>query len=670
MATLTGSRKKTAFGVIALLLVLLAELSSTVHRQSLSWDEGDHIFAGYISLKHSDYGLNPEHPPLVKMLATLPLMNLKLYVPPIQNRYFKTEAFFDGRDMIFNSGPENSADKIIFRVRMAAATLTLLLGLIVFAAGREMFGTAAGLLALTLLVFEPNIIAHGAYVTTDIGSTCFVFATIFAFYRYWKHPGLFRLVLVGLAAGLALASKHSTILLFPMLFLLSIYELWSKAGANHAEPFQRKALRAVQAFATITVISLIVLWAFYGFRYAARPDGLQINPPLAAILHDLKPHDAMLLGLAAQLHLLPESYIYGLADVRSVADFMPSYIFGKVYAHGVWFYFPVAFLIKSTLAFLAFVGLIGFALLSKKLRWSREVVYLTIPPAFYFLIAIVTTLNIGIRHVIMVYVYLSILAAGTAIQLVRTNRKWLYVTAALVAFHIFASVRAYPLYIPYANELWGGSSATAKYLTDSNTDWAQQLKSVKQYLDKRGTKECWFAYFAAPAIRPSSYGIPCKLLPTADTMWFGEQLDVPTTIEGPVLISAGSLTGFELGSNVLNPYAQIQKMTPTTVIDHGVYVFDGTFQIPRAAAMCRTQRASTLLGERKLDDALSMVQSALNVDPEYFSALMTMGDIYSEEKQPEKAAEAYRHALAVAKTMEPSAQKSWIPRIEKKLHQQ
>src|SRR6185312_7099253 len=98
-----------------------------------------------------------------------------------------------------------------------------------------------------------------------------------------------------------------------------------------------------------------VLWAFYGFRYNARPDGLRLDPSLAEYVHPLKHVEAKGILLLARFHILPESYLYGLADVRAMANGMPSFIFGKVYEHGVWFYFPAVLAIKSTLGFLAMV---------------------------------------------------------------------------------------------------------------------------------------------------------------------------------------------------------------------------------------------------------------------------------------------------------------------------
>jgi dolichyl-phosphate-mannose--protein O-mannosyl transferase len=171
-----------AVGVISLLAVLVLQLTLSISRESPTWDEGDHIFAGYQSLTHMDFGLNHEHPPAVKMLAAAPLLSMPLKVPEVKNRFFMHEAFLDGKDFLFG----NDADAMMFRARMTASTLTVLLALLVFLATREFFDTGAAFIALTLIAFEPNLLAHGARVTTDAGLSCFMFATIYAFYRYVK----------------------------------------------------------------------------------------------------------------------------------------------------------------------------------------------------------------------------------------------------------------------------------------------------------------------------------------------------------------------------------------------------------------------------------------------------------------------------------------------------
>jgi hypothetical protein len=654
-------------GAVLFLLVFLGELTFSIRQQSLSWDEGDHIFAGYMSWKKADFGINPEHPPLVKALAAIPLLPMHLKVPDRKGlASFKDEAYFDGRDFIFGNGGEAEADRIIFRARMAAATLSLLLGLLVFLAAREMFGDGAALFALALVVFEPNMIAHGAYVTTDMGISCFIFASIYAFYRYVKAPSVGRLIVLGLVSGLALASKHSGVLLLPFGLALIITEiLWPSPETRTNK--RKVALRLTGAFLAASTIAIVVLWAFYGFRYAARPGGMPLSPSLAEYARGLKgvePHAYLAL---ARLHILPESYLYGLVDVRLISDSFSTYIFGKVYARGVWFYFPAAFIIKSTAAFMGLLLLTGFAIVTRKLRARREIFFLTIPPVLYLLIATGTGLDIGARHILPMYPFLSVLIGGAALALAHGDRRWAYVVGLLLAWHAVSSARAYPNYLAYSNEFWGGPANTYKYLTDSNTDWGQQLKAVKKYLDNRGVKDCWFAYFVEPSIHFSAYGIPCKPLPTADSGWAHYQIDTPQTITGPVLISAGTLTGYEWGSNVLNPYREFQKLKPVAFIQDGVFVYDGTFDMRFASALGHVTRARDLIAAGQLASALVEAQTAVAIDPDQLQAQMVLGDTFTALGQPLAAKPAYQQALAIAKTMEPSAEAIWVKTIQKKL---
>ncbi len=650
-----------------LLLVLLGELTFSIRQQSLSWDEGDHILAGYISWKRVDFGINPEHPPLVKALAAIPLLPMHLKVPdPKGLASFKDEAYFDGRDFIFGNGGEAEADRIIFRARMAAATLSLLLGLLVFLAAREMFGDGAALVALALVVFEPNMIAHGAYVTTDMGISCFMFASIYAFYRYVKAPSVWRLIVLGLVSGLALASKHSGVLLLPFGLALIVTEiLWASPETRTKRG--KVTLRLTGAFLAASTIAIVVLWAFYGFRYAARPGGIPLSPSLTEYAQGLKGVEPRVYLALARWHILPESYLYGLVDVRLISDSFSTYIFGKVYARGVWFYFPASFIIKSTAAFMGLLLLAGFAIATRQLRAAREVFFLAIPPVLYLLIAMGTGLNIGARHILPMYPFLSVLIGGAALALAHKDRRWAYVVGVLLTWHVVSSARAYPDYLAYSNEFWGGPANTYKYLTDSNTDWGQQLKAVKKYLDNRGVKDCWFAYFVEPSIHFSAYGIPCKPLPTADSEWTHDQIDTPQTITGPLLISAGTLTGYELGTNVLNPYREFQKLKPVAFIQDGVFVFDGTFDMRFAAALGHVTRARDLTEAGQLASALVEAQTAVAIDPDELQAQMVLGNTLTALGRPQAAKPAYEKALAIAETMEPSAEAVWLPRIQKKV---
>jgi hypothetical protein len=146
--------------VVALLLLMVAEVALSTRQQSPSWDEGDHIYSGYMNWTRGEYSLNPEHPPLVKLIATLPLLPLHLKIAPRQNRFFKDEAYFGGRELIFRNAPQYgglyTSDTLLFRVHMGALVFGLTLGLLLFLFAQEAFGPTAALIALALYVFDPR----------------------------------------------------------------------------------------------------------------------------------------------------------------------------------------------------------------------------------------------------------------------------------------------------------------------------------------------------------------------------------------------------------------------------------------------------------------------------------------------------------------------------------
>ncbi len=168
-------------------------------------------------------------------------------------------------------------------------------------------------------------------------------------------------------------------------------------------------------------------------------------------------------------------------------------------------------------------------------------------------------------------------------------------------------------------------------------------------------------------LRSADYGIPCKPLPTPDSLFFDVQQPVPATIEGPVLISAGTLTGFELGSNVLNPYREFQQLKPVAQIQDGVLVFEGKFDIPEAAAWSHVQQSEHLLKKKQPEGALAEAQQAVSIAPDSVKAQMALGDALSALGRKDEAKSAYEKAAVLVKTMEPEAQEEWVPRVEKKI---
>jgi tetratricopeptide (TPR) repeat protein len=304
---------------------------------------------------------------------------------------------------------------------------------------------------------------------------------------------------------------------------------------------------------------------------------------------------------------------------------------------------------------------------TRRLNRRREILFLVVPVIFYLVVALTVGMNIGVRHILVVYVFLYVLIGGAASILIGKSRKWAYVVGVLLLVHVASSALTFPNYIAYANELWGGPSQTYKYLTDSNADWGQQLKSVGRYLDQRGVKDCWFLYFAEGVAEPSYYGIPCKPLPTISTLWLNVPIDVPNSIDGPVLISASNLSGVEFGPGSLDPYGQFKLLKPTAVIDHGVFVFDGKFEMPLAAAISKVQKARNLAQEKQLERALQEAKAAVALAPDSIQTQLALGDILLEMGQPQQARTNYEKALELAKTIEPEFQIRSLPDIEQRL---
>ena len=647
-----------AGGLILLQMILVAVI---VHGESLTFDEGDHIFAGYMMWHSGDYGLNPEHPPLVKLVATLPLLHEKLWVPPLQHRMFKGEAYRDGRDfMERNDGPSH---RLLFRMRLAAGVFAVGLSVMVFLLGSRLFGEPAGLLALLLVVFEPNVLANSDLVTTDMGVACFFLATIYCFYRYARQPTVIRLLLTGLAAGLTLSAKHSGILLAPMLLGLMLVEI---ACAERGER-KRMAGTLLGGFAAVAVLAVGVLWAFYGFRYAARPAGLVMNPTLSEYAAPLTGMNSWVIGHLAHWRLLPESYLMGMTDIHYAALQYPIFLLGHDYPHGVWWYFPVALSIKTSLGLIGLLVLAGFAVISGQLRQRRELAYLVVPGAIYLAVAILSGMNIGTRHVLFLYPLAALLGAAGLTALARHNRRWMWIGGGLLACHVVSAMAVFPAEMAYANEAWGGAASTHKYLSDSSVDWAQQLPHVKQWVDAHPGEECWFAYSAYPDLRPQSYGIPCHPLPTAHTGGEVLPVEVPETIHGNLLLSADDLEACDWPSDQLNVFERFRWMPMAEQIDHSVFVYRGDFDVHEAAALAAVQKSAILLREHKPAEALVAAKRAVALQPENLLAQMALGDAQAASGDNDGARAAYELALAAAHRLEADAQPLFVPDLEQKL---
>jgi len=651
--------------VIALIGLQLLQIVIVLHRESLTWDEEDHMYAGYRMWKNGDFGLNPEHPPLVKLLAALPVLGEKLKEPPLKGIMFKPEAYIGGRDWLEQN--DGGSQRLVFRMRLSATLLAVALSLVVFFAAREWFGTTAALVALTLVVFDPNILAHSGLVTTDLGATLFFLAAVYAFYRYVKQPGLLRLAIAGVVLGLLLATKHSGVLLGPMLLALVCWEVVVAPKGAHL----RTALRLGGAWIVMVLLAVGVLWAFYGFRYAARPAGLQLIPTLEVYRQQLKPFDAGVIWWMARLHLLPEAYLMGMVDIRAFAKMFTTFVLGTWYPHGVWWYFPAAIAIKTTLGMLALVLLAGFAIVTGKLgkgaNHSRALVYVLFVWVAYLITAGANGLNIGVRHILPLYALAAIIAGAGVAALAPLSNKWKWVCGVLIAAHIVSALSVFPNSLAYANEAWGGSRNTYRVLNDSNVDWGRQLIQVKEWEDRHPGEDCWFAYTVRPFIRPETYGVHCHVLPNG-LGGAGKEL-VPPVIHGSVLLSAAEVEGGLWPSTGMNPYRGFLKLKPDEEIDYGVLVYRGDVHMESVGGLSRAFLAWDQLDAKKPQEALALAEEAVKLAPDQLYPQWALGDAAAAAGKKDEARAAFNAAIVAAGGLDPQRQKDYVKQINESLGQ-
>jgi hypothetical protein len=640
-----------------LLLVLAAELGSFARRQSQTIDEADHIHAGYRYWQCGDFGVNPEHPPFAKLVDTLPLVFDRPKNPGPPCASYDTGAssdFAHGHDFLYS----NDAGRILAETRFFAASFTFLLAMFVFVAARKMFGEGPALLALLLLVFEPTVLAHGAEVTTDLPVTCWFFGAVYAFYRYTDNPTALRLILSGLATGLALATKHSAAVLVFVLILLAVADIWvPRRDSASADPsglsvkWIRLLVRRAAAPAVIVSMATAILWGFYQFRYSARPVGREMSDSITTYIQDAIRYGGVHTVLLSQViprlvHVLPESYLYGLAHVTIASSGGPTFLLGHLYSTGRWFYFPIAFVIKSTLAFLFMLVLTFVATPYLWGEKKRETLFLTVPAAMFFGLSLTSRLNIGIRHILPIYPFLIVLAAGAAWRLAARKRIWMYAIVALTAFHCASSLMAFPNYLSYSNEIWGGPQKTYRYLSASNVDIGGGHIDEKNYLARNRITDCWIAAFGSADLDYN--GIPCKSFPGVSAFVSNRFAVVPSPVEGTLLISTSQLSGMSWGPPELNAYGPLWHEKPVANLGGHTLIFQGRFDLPLLSASSHSSQAQILASQGHLEEALAEAHAAVEMAPERMQAHLTLAQILIRAKQFPQARVEYSEAIRLA----------------------
>jgi len=663
VSAFTMTPRTTGIVVVVLLALFAVLLIGSVRQESQTFDEPNHLFAGTQYWKHGDFGRNPEHPPLAKMLAAIPVLSMGVKEPPpVPFPFFKAQDMFGASQFVYSG----DADAILLRGRLVIALFSIALGVLVFFAAREMFNSLAGVLALGIFCFEPIVLANGALITTDMPLTFAVFASVYTFYRYIKRPSLLRFAVCAVATAMCILTKHSGVVIFPILALLALAEVFLvSAESSSDEPrLQRRGRllgQLTMALVAIAVVSYVLLWAIYGFRYAARPGDLKILPTFLDYSAGLTQHPVQrtVVEFLARHHLLPEAYLFGWVDILLIPGNRPSFVLGRVLGSGVWYYFPVAFLFKTSLTLIILLLLVPFA----RIRGHRrEFLFLTLPIVFYALVAIFSMLNIGFRHLLPIYPFCIVLAGAAAAAFATRSTLSKAFVAALLLLLAVSSLHAFPDYLAYSNELIGGPSHNYLLFADANADWGQGLKWTKTYLDQHPAPDCWFDPYN-PLESPAYYGIQCKPLITGFGHLFGMASAVPRTLTGTILISSTDLDGMMWGPDELNPYRTFRDRKPDALIGNIILVYHGTFDVPLLAAQANAATATSLLFQRRFPEAIALAQTAVQQAPDSAEVNAALGQCLLASGRTAEGKQAIATAIHLAQTIHPEYQKQLIARL-------
>ncbi len=484
-----------------LISILLGQMAvgmvTAAREQSPVPDEVVYVGAAVVYMTRHDLQINPEHPPLAKLLSAVGLSFADVRLDPT----FHGNQGQIGRRVLYGEG--NDGDRLVFLARLPMIVLTLLFGLVVFTFGRDLLGNVGGLVGLGLYAFSPDVIAHGSLATNDVPMAGFLLTSAWLLWRARRRPWLY-LPLAALAYGCAMATKMTALAVFPVFLFLAGLSIWRAGQPTRAPSVWRRVVPVAAAPALFGLLAVAVVW----LTYLAVDTRLRFTTPSsAAPLNGLW-------GLVVRSLPLPQAYRDGLlVQVTMERELSGAFLFGHNYDRSPWYYFPATILVKAPVGMLLlWLAGVGTLLAVRHLR--AAVPYVLLPVGVLLFVSMLGGRGFGVRYVIWLPLFLAV---GAAAVLVHRRRRWvLPAVLALVALTGISSLRTFPYYLPYSNEAFGGPSQTHRHLSDSNVDWGQDLRRLGRYLGKHWPDE---PVWLIPITRgdPEHYGIrardPLKVAP-------------------------------------------------------------------------------------------------------------------------------------------------------------
>jgi hypothetical protein len=467
-AALGFLERRAAMVALALTLAASVRIAATYPVFSHTFDEPAHIACGLEYLDKGVYKLEPQHPPLAREAAALGAYLTGIRYPDHSDAPSpEFEMSSRGLAILYSGG---HYDRTLMLARLAILPFFWIACWVVYRWAKRYFGPAVAAAAVFFFSFLPPVLAHAGLATTDMALTAFLGAAFLAALGWVENPTSRNAAWFGLAGGLAILSKFSCLAFFPACAGLALlwYIIEDRPGAG---ALARSAARRIPGLCLAGAIAFLLVWAGYRFSFG-KVDFAGVRLPF------------------------PELY-QGIEDVaKHEKGGHISYLLGKISLSGFWYYYPVVLAVKTPLGFLALAGA-GVVLALRRrvaLRQAR------LPLAFaagILAVGFFSRINIGVRHILPVYIGLSIVAAAGAVHSLGEPRArtWLRYGVLLAALWFAASsLLSHPDYLAYFNELAG--SEPEKILVDSDLDWGQDVKRLSRRLREIGASEVYLALFA------------------------------------------------------------------------------------------------------------------------------------------------------------------------------
>lgn len=562
----TTQRLARAAAVAGLLALYYAMALSAASQKSMTFDEMAHLTGGYTYWKLGDYRLHGENGNWPQRLAALPAVLGGASFPRLdQPAWTSSNIYVLGDQFLYFSG--NDASELLARGRAVMALVGVAVGALVYAWARRLISPLGGWVSLILFVFSPTFLAHGPLATSDVAAAFFFTASAGAIWIAMQRATAATVSMAAvLVAGAFLSKLSAPILVLAAMVMLALRlidgrPLTVRSGGRSVEHRDRprQLLILLGVFAACGLVTWALIWASYGFRYSAFAVATTGSDTFLGQVRDEPGMAGWMVSTARRLHLLPETYLYGLAITLQYASERAAFLNGEFALRGRWWFFPYAFAVKTTIPAMV-LGAIAFAALVRRWRSADErkrlrarvwaSLYAGAPLAaliaVYWLFAITSDLNIGHRHLLPIYPAMCILAGGAAFwiepfvtrapaavaqqqaggdrrkprpqpRVPRAARAGYKAAGAavlvLLAWHAAESLRIHPDYLAYFNQIVGGPSQGYKHLADSSLDWGQDLPALKDWLDREGLQRAdgvYLSYFGTA--RPEYYGIQATQL--------------------------------------------------------------------------------------------------------------------------------------------------------------